>query len=81
MLQLWILSPLLLTQVIGWSLFDFSDAGEPPPDLFHNLSSSVLLTVFERNTIVFALLGIGHLVVYCKCFYEQYADICFSYGS
>jgi len=29
---------------------------------------------------VFALLGSGHLVVYCECFYEQYADICFSYG-
>ena len=36
----------------------------------------MLLTVFEKNTTVFALLGIGRLVVYCECFYEQYADIC-----
>lgn len=52
-------------------MIDFSDAGEPPPDLFHNLSSSVLLTVFEISTTVFALLGNGHLVVYCECFYES----------
>jgi len=64
----------------GPCLIDFADVGEPPPDLFHNLSSSVLLTVFEKNTTVFALLGSGHLVVYYDCFYEQYADICFSYG-
>jgi len=63
----------------GPCLIDFSDAGEPPPDL-HNFSSSVLLTVFEKNTTAFALLGSGHLVVYCECFYEQYVNICFSFG-